>query len=156
MTGTVTQAHLVGAGTDAPDFSIEPLGPFSLEEAATFGFGQRDAATYDGVMRLAFCVDGYESQAAVEVRQDGAGVHGWIQGDADPATVRTQVARVLSLDHDGRRFTAVGERDPVIARLRPWRRDCGRRCSTRPTRRQPGRCSPPGGRRHRWPRCAGA
>lgn len=100
-----------------PDFTIKPFGPFSLEEAATFGFGQRQSEPYEGVMRLAFCVDGYRRQVGVEVRQDDAGVHGWIEGDTDPATVRAQVARVLSLDHDGEAFLAVGERDPVVGRL---------------------------------------
>jgi DNA-3-methyladenine glycosylase II len=35
----------------------------------------------------------------------------------DLGQVRRQVARVLSLDHDGREFSRVGERDPVIGRL---------------------------------------
>jgi len=100
-------------------FTIEPRGPFSLEEAARFGFGQRDAAGFDGVMRLAFCVDGYHRQASAAVRQDRFGVqvelHG--AGDIDGDIARAQVARVLSLDHDGEEFTAVGRRDPVIGRL---------------------------------------
>lgn len=111
-------------------FTITPSGPFSLAEAATFGFGQRDGGRWDGVMRLAFCLDGYEQQVGVEVRQDEAGtdragtgqagpvrcvVHG--PEGADLSRVRGQVARVLSLDHDGREFTRVGERDPVIGRL---------------------------------------
>ena len=33
-------------------FSIEPQGPFSLAEAALFGFGQRHQQAYDGTMRL--------------------------------------------------------------------------------------------------------
>ena len=41
-------------------FTITPSGPFSLAEAATFGFGQRDGQGWDGCMRLAFCVDGYQ------------------------------------------------------------------------------------------------
>ncbi len=101
--------------------TIEPKGPFSLEEAATFGFGQREAAPYDGVMRLAFCLDGYRRHAGAEVRQDERGVHLTITGDddvdLDVDAVRRQVARVLSLDHDGDEFTAIGERDPVIRRL---------------------------------------
>jgi DNA-3-methyladenine glycosylase II len=100
-----------------PDFTITPLGPFSLQELATFGFGQRLAPVFDGVMRLAFCGDGYTTQVGVVVRQDGAGVHGWVQGVADLAAVRAQVARVLSLDHDGRQLEAIGQRDPVVARL---------------------------------------
>jgi DNA-3-methyladenine glycosylase II len=99
------------------DCSIEPQGPFSLEEAAGFGFGQRAAEAYDGVMRLAFCVDGYRGQAAAAVRQDDLGVHVELQGEVDVDRARTQVARVLSLDHDGNEFTAVGRRDPVIGRL---------------------------------------
>ena len=98
-------------------FTIVPEGPFSLREAATFGFGQRLETTWDGVMRLAFCVDGYSEHAGVEVRQDERGVHCIVHGDADVAAVRRQVARVLSLDHDGAAFARIGERDPVMARL---------------------------------------
>ena len=100
-------------------FTITPRGPFSLAEAATFGFGQRDSAVWDEVMRLAFCLDGYQQQVGVEVRQDAAGVHGMVRGPAgvDVEAVARQVARVLSLDHDGTEFTRVGERDPVIGAL---------------------------------------
>jgi DNA-3-methyladenine glycosylase II len=46
-------------------------------------------------------------------------VHCTVRGPAgtDLGRVRRQVARVLSLDHDGREFSRVGERDPVIGRL---------------------------------------
>jgi len=98
-------------------FTIIPEGPFSLREAASFGFGQRLETTWDGVMRLAFCVDGYSAHAGVEVRQDEGGVHCAVHGDADADAVRRQVARVLSLDHDGAAFARIGERDPVMARL---------------------------------------
>jgi DNA-3-methyladenine glycosylase II len=108
----------------AESFSITPRGPFSLAEAATFGFGQRHDDGFDGIMRLAFCLDGYEGHAGVEVRQDsapeGAGtVHCTVYtaGPADLGLVQRQVARVLSLDHDGGQFMAVGKRDPVIGRL---------------------------------------
>jgi DNA-3-methyladenine glycosylase II len=99
-------------------FTIVPSGPFSLEEAGRFGFGQRMAPVWDGVMRLAFCVDGYRQQAGVEVRQDAAGrVRCTVHGAVDVEAVRRQVARVLSLDHDGAEFRAVGARDPVIGQL---------------------------------------
>ena len=98
-------------------FTIVPEGPFSLREAATFGFGQRLETTWDGVMRLAFCADGYSEHAGVEVRQDERGVHCFVHGNADVAAVRRQVARALSLDHDGAAFARIGERDPVMARL---------------------------------------
>src|ERR1039457_6897447 len=111
-------------------FTITPDGPFSLAEAATFGFGQRTGGAWDGVMRLAFCLDGYTEQVGAEVRQDQTGtgqastgqastvrctVHG--PPGADLGRVRRQVERVLSLDHDGREFSRAGERDPVIGRL---------------------------------------
>lgn len=101
-------------------FTITPQGPFSLAEAAQFGFGQRSAQNWDGVMRLAFCLDGYQQQAGVELRQDDAAeVRGLISGpaDLDAGHVRAQVARVLSLDYDGAQFLLAGERDPVIGRL---------------------------------------
>ncbi|HEV2644013.1 MAG TPA: hypothetical protein VGT98_14980 [Candidatus Elarobacter sp.] len=98
-------------------FTIVPEGPFSLREAATFGFGQRLETSWDGVMRLAFCTDGYAEHAGVEVRQDERGVHCIVHGDADVDAVRRQVARVLSLDYDGEAFARIGDRDPVIARL---------------------------------------
>jgi DNA-3-methyladenine glycosylase II len=108
----------------AESFTITPRGPFSLTEAANFGFGQRDDDDFDGVLRLAFCLDGYDGHAGVELRQDdapdGAGpVHAVVQtaGRADLDQVQRQVARALSLDHDGAQFLLVGERDPVIGRL---------------------------------------
>jgi DNA-3-methyladenine glycosylase II len=69
-------------------------------------------------MRLAFCVDGGIALAGVSLVQDAEGVvTGTVYGDAPVETVQAQVARVLSLDHDGTAFAAVGERDPVIGRL---------------------------------------
>lgn len=96
-------------------FTIVPRGPFALAESIGFGFGQRDA-TGDEVMRLAFCLDGYQHQAGVEVRQDEAGVHGTVHGPSGVAVAATarQVARVLSLDHDATGFVQAGERDPVL------------------------------------------
>lgn len=85
-----------------------------------FGFGQRHATSFDGTMRMAFCVDGdgYRRQAAVAVTQSGDGtVHGEVRGDADIDVVKAQTARVLSVDRDAGAFVAIGERDPVIASL---------------------------------------
>lgn len=99
---------------------FEPLGPFSLEESGNFGFGQRMDERFDGVMRLAFVLDGNRTQVGVEVRQEEGGTvacRAFGDSAADVDTVRAQVARVLSLDHDGREFIRVGERDPVIGRL---------------------------------------
>jgi DNA-3-methyladenine glycosylase II len=106
-------------------FTITPQGEFSLMESATFGFGQRMRPAgvgtreqqYDGVMRLAFCLDGFDHQVGVELRQDGGGVHGVVHGAGPLDAVQNQVARVLSLDHDATGFAEVGERDPVIGSL---------------------------------------
>ncbi len=97
--------------------TIVPRGPFSLRESATFGFGQRLDTSYEGVLRMAFCADGYRSGAGVEVRQTAGAIEVTVHGDADPDVVTGQVARILSLDHDGSAFLEVGERDPVIGRL---------------------------------------
>ena len=72
------------------------------------GFGHRDETSFDGVMRMAFCLDGdYERQVGrrgpagddrleLEVESRGRAAHRRRAG-----TVRRQVARVVSLDHDG-------------------------------------------------------
>lgn len=106
-------------------FTIVPTGTYSLRESAEFGFGGRSADRFDGVMRMAFCLDGYRRQVGVELRQDDepqGRVHGTVHfaGDAvkaDLAAVKDQVARVLSLDYDASGFTDVGRRDPVIGQL---------------------------------------
>jgi len=112
----------VGAGRhDARmnTFTIVPTSAFNLRESAEFGFGGRSADQFDGVMRLAFCLDGYRNQVGVELRQDERGVHGIVHGanakELEPT--KEQVARVLSLDQDASEFPDVGRRDPVIAQL---------------------------------------
>ncbi|MGO4596013.1 DNA-3-methyladenine glycosylase family protein [Terrabacter sp. 2RAF25] len=98
--------------------SISTNGPFSLEELALFGFGYRSETSFDGVMRLAFGVDDdLETAAGVEVRQRGDHLDLVIHGGADPDAVARQVARILSCDHDGDDFAALGRRDPVIGAL---------------------------------------
>ena len=98
-------------------FTVKPQGPFELRESALFGFGHHISPEFDGTMRMAFCLDDYRGQAAVAVTQDDTGVHLDCQGDGPAEAIRDQACRVLSLDHDGRLFTEVGRRDPVIGRL---------------------------------------
>jgi DNA-3-methyladenine glycosylase II len=100
--------------------TIHPTTAYRLRESAEFGFGGRDADRFDGVMRLAFCLDGYTEQVGVELRQDPDGtVRGVVQGVGAGRVnaVRAQVARVLSLDQDGGGFADVGVRDPIIGGL---------------------------------------
>lgn len=102
---------------------IVPDGPFTLRGAAEFGFGptERRAPAYDGAMRMAFAVDGGRGHAGAVLRQpDPAGpveVELWLRGGAEPDAALAQVARVVSLDYDGREFARIGERDPVIGAL---------------------------------------
>jgi hypothetical protein len=95
----VGQQPTTGVPMLPESFTITPSGPFSLAEAAAFGFGQRDPQDTGGVMRLAFCLDGYQQQVGVEVRQDGIGgdVHCAVREPAgiDTGSVKDQVARVL-------------------------------------------------------------
>jgi DNA-3-methyladenine glycosylase II len=99
-------------------------GPFDLREIALMGFGHRDERSFDGVMRMAFCLDGdYERQVGVEARQSGdrlelrAEAIGDPLNDAEIETVRKQVARVISLDHDGEAFHRLCLADPVLSQV---------------------------------------
>ena len=99
--------------------STIPLrGPYSLEEVALMGFGHRDERSFDGVMRLAFCLDtDLEQQVGVEVRQAGQQLELVVHGDGDLAAVTRQVARIVSADHDGAAYAEVCAGDPVLARV---------------------------------------
>ena len=98
---------------------IAPSGPYRLRASAEFGFGQRHAQQFDGVMRMAFALDGTYVAVAVAVRQalDDGPVQVDVIGSADTDSVVAQTARVLSLDHDAASYPQVGERDPVVGRL---------------------------------------
>ena len=103
-------------------FTIEPEGRFSLAAAQDFaggfaaGIGAHGTAT--GLL-MTFPVEGWRDSAAVDVWQTEDGVvHGEVAGSDDLETVRRQAARSLSLDHDGRGWQAVGERDPVLGALK--------------------------------------
>ena len=102
---------------------IPVSGPFDLSEVAKMGFGHRDVRAFDGVMRLAFCLDDGSGQVGVEVRQDGAEVDLTIVPgpgvDPDTGEVAAQVARVISADHDGQVYAEICQADPVLKRV--WR-----------------------------------
>src|ERR1700712_1847289 len=106
--------------------TIRPQGAYSLKESVEFGFGQRHSERFEGLMRLAFCLDGCSRQVGVVLRQDDAGeVRGEVPGDlagaADPAAVDRQAARIRSPAHDARPYEEIAGRDPVIARLQAAR-----------------------------------
>jgi DNA-3-methyladenine glycosylase II len=114
-------------GCDTPgmvEFTIEPRGRFSLSAAQRFlgGFTPASGTFTDEADRLtmAFPVDGWSGSAAAVVWQDGERIHGEAvvsTPDVSIESVKGQVARTLSLDHDGAGWDEVGRRDPVIGRL---------------------------------------
>jgi DNA-3-methyladenine glycosylase II len=106
-------------------FTLTAQGPFSLASSLTFLEGFAPASyegVADGVLELAFPVQGTWQSVGVRVRQRNGGVAGEIVSPAAPdrtlsSAIRAQVARILSLDVDGSGFPAVGERDPVVGGL---------------------------------------
>ncbi len=98
-------------------------GRYDLREVALMGFGHRDEKAWDGVMRLGFGLDGdLERQVGVELRQDEDGLNLRVVAAAGtPLTseelvrVGHQVARVVSVDHDGAAFDRLCQGDPVLA-----------------------------------------
>jgi DNA-3-methyladenine glycosylase II len=117
---------------DISTSTITPRGPFSLRAAAEFGFGPTTGAApdFDGSMRLAFAVDGGAGYAGAVLRQPEAGgpveiAQLELRGGASADDALRQVARVVSLDHDGEEFMKVGRRDHVIGELQ--RRHPGQR-----------------------------
>ena len=104
------------------DFVLEPRGPFTLASAARFiaGWEAGSGGAAGEEVRLGFLCDDFSGDAGVLLRQDAHGaVRGTITGGsaADPERVAAQAARVVSLDHDGTGYAALGERDPVVGRL---------------------------------------
>ncbi|MGB9185070.1 MAG: hypothetical protein WCB67_13495 [Solirubrobacteraceae bacterium] len=102
---------------------LQPRGPFSLQAAAGFGFGPSEGSppAFDGTMRMAFPVDGGRGYAGAMLRQpqpDGpVTVALELRDDARQEAALAQIARIVSLDHDGEGFIALGEADPVLGAL---------------------------------------
>ena len=113
--------HTQGTSPSRGSFAIVPDGPFSLREAANFGFGPQMARPKPiaDTMAMAFVLDGYTSHAAVFATQHEQVVQADVYGDLDVdiQAVRRQVERVLSLNHSGAAWSQVGAGDPVIDRL---------------------------------------
>ena len=98
-------------------FTLEASGPFSLASSARFWAGfppaDRPGAADGPGLRLAFLRDSLDGVAGVALRERD----GLIVAEGSDAAVRAQVERILSLDHDGSGYAAVGERDPVVGGL---------------------------------------
>ncbi len=102
-------------------FEISPLGPYSLEESAGFIDAWHHAPAEGGKSRghlhLAFLTDREWEPVGVCLTQDGTVMRGDVFGSAAAGGVKDQVARILSLDVDGRGWPEVGQRDRVVASL---------------------------------------
>jgi DNA-3-methyladenine glycosylase II len=105
-------------------FDVEPQGEYSLAEGARFigawHEAPADGRSQVGHLHLAFLTDRDWKPVGVCLTQEAESngtVHGDVYGESDPLAVRAQVARILSLDVDGRAWSEVGRRDPVVGRL---------------------------------------
>ncbi|HLZ96165.1 MAG TPA: DNA-3-methyladenine glycosylase 2 family protein [Candidatus Dormibacteraeota bacterium] len=112
----------MSATVTTPSFELVPQGDYSLEESARFIGSWHEAPakgkSAPGHLHLAFLTDAGWMPAGVCLLQDAAGkVLGDVYGEADVVAVRHQVARILSLDVDGRGWPEAGRRDPVVGRL---------------------------------------
>jgi DNA-3-methyladenine glycosylase II len=98
------------------NFALPVQGPFSLAEAARF---QETFPAFDGgpQVDLAFPADGTWTPVAVRVTDDLVGHVDANPGGVPVADIAGQVARILSLDVDGRGFAEVGARDEVVGDL---------------------------------------
>ncbi|MFL5322552.1 MAG: DNA-3-methyladenine glycosylase family protein [Myxococcaceae bacterium] len=102
-------------------FTLTPSAPFQLSASAEFfrGFTPASGTATDAkdALLLALRADKTFAPVAVALRQRGELLEGELFGEADTATVKAQVARVLSLDVDGSGWMALGKREPVVGAL---------------------------------------
>ena len=108
--------------TPVTSFEVDPLGEYSLEESANFIGAWHQAPATGGAaaghLHLAFLTDAdWQAIGVCMTQAPGGPVTGTVYGSADVDAAKRQVERTLSLDVDGRGWPAVGERDPVVARL---------------------------------------
>ena len=103
-------------------FELRPLGPYSLEESANFIGAWHKAPAEGGVetghLHLAFLTDdGWNPVGVCLMQHDSGSVRGEVYGRVEVGAVERQVARILSLDVDGRGWPEVGRRDRVVGML---------------------------------------
>jgi len=95
--------------------------PFSLDAAASFLCAFPPAsgkvARRGDRIQLAFALDGTFAPVAVSLAQRDRRLDIDFAGSEDAGAVRRQVARILSLDHDGIGWPEVAARDPLVAAL---------------------------------------
>jgi DNA-3-methyladenine glycosylase II len=103
-------------------FEMMPSGPFSLETSTSYFGGWLGAGDGGSGVAMAFPVEGWQTSAAVVVRQEESGeIVGEVHGAGDEADKAwRQALAVLSLDVDGSGWLEVGRHDPVVRRLQEY------------------------------------
>jgi len=106
----------------ADPYTIHPSGRFSLAAAARFIAAwppaQGVTVADDGSVRLSFVLDSFAGHGGARVVEgDGGVLRVEPAGEASEDELRRQVARILSLDHDGAGLAEVIDRDPVVAAI---------------------------------------
>ncbi len=106
---------------------LQPRGPFRLAAAARFiadwppAGRSGTAAGGEAVVRLGFLVDDWSGHAGVVLSQDAddgpVRISVAESTASDPDRARDQAARIVSLDHDGTGYAALGERDAALGEL---------------------------------------
>jgi DNA-3-methyladenine glycosylase II len=98
---------------------LHAQGPFSLAASADFlcGFTPATGASLRAQtgLRLGFLLEPSYRPVVVSLTQQGARVLAECAQQVDPAALATQLARMLSLDGDGRGLVDLAARDAVIA-----------------------------------------
>jgi DNA-3-methyladenine glycosylase II len=111
-----TTSKTIGRPIGQATFQIVPSGPFNLEnQASRFGGWPKLG---DGIV-MPFPIEGWNSSAAVVMRQLGDTITGDVHGasKADAERAWQQALATVSLDIDGSGFLDIGRRDPVIGNL---------------------------------------
>jgi DNA-3-methyladenine glycosylase II len=98
-------------------FTLTPQGPFSLDAIRDFQCGlmvaSRSCSSSDEV-RLAFPLDGTHAPVGVRLTATRKQIEVEGFGTRDQETLAKQVARILSVDHDGRPYAKLLDADPFL------------------------------------------
>lgn len=103
-----------------PTFTLQPEGPFSLSRAADVvsRFPPLSHQPRPGSeVRVGFILDGALTPVAARLSEESGRIRCEVAGTSDIEAARAQVARILSLDHDGSAYPALGRRDPALGAL---------------------------------------
>ena len=111
---------------------VQVQGPWSLATSRQFweGFSPNALPSQDadGILRCTFLAEKGWVRVEAEIEQHRHSARLRLRGEGHLDAAATQVTRFLGIDVDGRGWTKVGERDPVIADAQkqlPGLRPCG-------------------------------